>query len=160
MVIHGWTVYAHDCFADQLACLVEAVADAARRRPEDFRGTNAFKRLAAVTTLAFDQIPANPADPKDRQGDTLGKDHKHWFRAKFFQQYRFFFRFNHREKAIILGWVNDEHTLRAYGSKTDAYATFQRMLANGRPPDDWDALKAAVVNDAELERLLALTQAT
>ncbi|WP_282294927.1 type II toxin-antitoxin system YhaV family toxin [Stenotrophomonas sp. PS02289] len=160
MVIHGWTVYAHACFAEQLTGLIEAVADAARRRPDDFRRTNAFKRLSAVTALAFDQIPSHPADPRYRQGATLGTNHQHWFRAKFFQQYRLFFRFNDREKVIILAWVNDEKTLRAYGSKTDAYATFQRMLANGRPPDDWNALKAAVVDDTELKRLMTLSQKT
>ena len=159
MVIHGWTLYAHACFAGQLTDLIKAVDGAARRRPDDFRRTNAFKRLSAVTALAFDQIPSNPADPKYRQGDTLGRDHKHWFRAKFFQQYRLFFRFNDREKVIVLAWVNDDQTLRAYGSKSDAYATFQRMLANGRPPDDWNALKAAVVDDADLKKLVALTQA-
>ena len=30
--------------------------------------------------------------------------------------------------------------VRAYGSRTDAYATFRGMLDDGRPPDDFDAL--------------------
>lgn len=36
--------------------------------------------------------------------------------------------------------MNDEETLRTYGSKTDAYAVFQTMLRNNRPPDEWKAL--------------------
>jgi toxin YhaV len=32
--------------------------------------------------------------------------------------------------------------LRAYGSKTDAYAVFGRMLARNRPPNDWQQLAA------------------
>ena len=150
MVIHGWTIYFHACFEEQLTSLLEAAQEAVRRRPGDYKKSNAFKRLAAVAALAFDQIPRNPADPKFRQGDTLGKDHKHWFRAKFFQQYRLFFRFSDAEKVIVFAWVNDDETLRAYGSKTDAYATFKKMLSTGRPPDDWTALKGAVVDEARL----------
>ena len=45
-------------------------------------------------------------------------------------------------KIIVLAWVNDEETLRAYGSKMDAYATFKTMLSNDRPPDDYDSLLA------------------
>lgn len=41
---------------------------------------------------------------------------------------------------IILAWVNDDRTLRAYESNTDAYRVFRRMLDRGSPPDDWDWL--------------------
>jgi len=51
-----------------------------------------------------------------------------------------FFRFHTRSRLIVLGWVNDTDTKRAYGSKTDAYRVFQSMLASGHPPDDWDVL--------------------
>ncbi|CTQ51296.1 Toxin YhaV [Jannaschia donghaensis] len=41
--------------------------------------------------------------------------------------------------------VNDKKTLRKYGSKTDAYATFRGMLDGGNPPDNFDApMKEAV----------------
>lgn len=36
--------------------------------------------------------------------------------------------------------MNDADTLRADGSKTDAYAVFKKMLDKGDPPDDWDSL--------------------
>jgi toxin YhaV len=39
--------------------------------------------------------------------------------------------------------------LRAYGSKSDAYAVFARMLASGQPPDSWDKLMAAVIDDEQ-----------
>ena len=38
--------------------------------------------------------------------------------------------------------MNDEDTLRAYGSGDDAYRVFRRMLESGHPPDDWDRLLA------------------
>jgi toxin YhaV len=40
--------------------------------------------------------------------------------------------------------VNDEKNKRAYGSKTDAYKVFEKMLKAGHPPEVWDdLLKAA-----------------
>jgi toxin YhaV len=44
---------------------------------------------------------------------------------------------------IIFAWINDEHTLRAAGSKNDPYAVFKRMLMRGNPPDNWNALQSA-----------------
>ena len=96
--------------------------------------------MAAIAKLAFDVIPADPTAPAYRQGSTSGDEHKHWFRAKFFQQYRLFFRFDSTAKIIVYSWVNDEKNKRAYGSKTDAYRVFEKMLENGNPPNNWDQL--------------------
>ncbi|KQI70468.1 toxin, partial [Loktanella sp. 5RATIMAR09] len=59
-----------------------------------------------------------------------------------------FYRFNSDAKVIVVAWVNDDKTLRAYGSKTDAYATFKGMLADRNKPDNFDALlkEAAAAN--------------
>ena len=78
-------------------------------------------------------------------------DRKHWFRAKFFQQYRLFFRYHAPSKVIVFAWVNDEATKRAYESADDAYRVFRRMLDSGRPPSDWDEL--LVEARAESQRL-------
>ena len=99
---------------------------------------NATKRLAAIARLVFEVIPQDPARPEYRQGNTLGDEHKHWFRAKFFQQYRLFFRFHAQAKMIVFAWVNDEDTKRAYESADDAYRVFRRMLDSGHPPTDWE----------------------
>ena len=75
--------------------------------------------------------------------------------AKYFQQYRLFYRFNSDAKVIVVAWVNDDKTLRAYGSKTDAYATFKGMLEDGNPPDNFDALlKEAAAADKRFETSL------
>jgi toxin YhaV len=66
----------------------------------------------------------------------------HWLRAKFFQQYRLFFRYHRDSRIIVYARVNDADTKRAYESATDAYQVFRRMLKRGRPPDDWNALLA------------------
>ncbi len=73
---------------------------------------NASKRLAAIIKLAFDAIPQDPTRPEYRQGNTLGEDHKYWFRAKFFQQHRLFFRYHARSKVIVFVGVNDKDTKR------------------------------------------------
>ncbi len=147
MVIHGWTIYFHACFETQLTEMLAHAQQAVQLRPNDYKKSRAFKHLAAVALLAFDKIPQDPSSPAYRQGDTLGKDRKHWFRAKFYQRYRLFFRYSETERAIIYAWVNDDDTLREYGAKTDAYVTFARMLSNGRPPDDWKKLRSAVIEE-------------
>jgi toxin YhaV len=86
-------------------------------------------------------VPSDPTAAIYCQGSTLGDDRKHLFRAKFGNgRFRLFFRYNSASKVIIFAWVNDENSLRTYGSKTDAYKVFNGMLDNGNPPDDWDAL--------------------
>lgn len=140
LLIHGWTVFAHPLFLAQLEAFVQQVEVLKGKDPVEYVKKNANKRLAAVTKLAFDVIPQNPARPEYRQGNTLGDDDKHWFRAKFFQQYRLFFRYHAPSKVIVLAWVNDEDTKRAYESSDDAYRVFRKMLTNGHPPDDWDQL--------------------
>jgi toxin YhaV len=75
-------------------------------------------------------------------GNALGQKYKLWFRAKFLQQYRIFFRYSSLRNIIVYGWVNDPTTLRAYGSKTDAYFVFRKMLESGKVPNNWDELVA------------------
>ena len=149
VVIHGWTVFAHPLFLDQCEKLLQQVAELQAKDPTGYEKKNSAKRLAAIVSLAFDVIPQDPARPEYRQGNTLGDENKHWFRAKFFQQYRLFFRFHAPSKTIVLGWVNDEATKRAYESDDDAYRVFARMLASGHPPDDWDQLLDEAKHAAE-----------
>lgn len=151
IVINGWTIFAHPLFLDELASLLDKFEEQKIKDPINFRKKNGPKRLAAVTKLAFSTIPQDPTSPEFRQGSTLGDEHKHWFRAKFFQQYRLFFRFDSASKIIVLAWVNDEKNKRAYGSKTDAYRVFEKMLDSGHPPDSWDKLLKEAKGD--LDRL-------
>jgi toxin YhaV len=142
LVIHGWTVFAHPLFLAQIEALARQVESLKQKDPIRYVKKNASKRLAAITKLALDVIPQDPARPEYRQGGTLGDVHKHWFRAKFFQQYRLFFRYHASSKLIVYAWVNDEDTKRAYESSDDAYRVFRKMLESGHPPDDWDQLLA------------------
>ncbi len=149
LVVNGWSIYAHPLFLDQLQDLVGEVEARKARDPATYRDRNCTKRLAAITRLVTETIPTDLAAAQFRQGDTLGSHRKHWFRAKFFQQYRLFFRFDSASRIIVIAWVNDDRTLRAYGSRSDAYATFRAMLDDGDPPDDFDTLLKAARASAE-----------
>ena len=155
LVVNGWSIYAHPLFLDQLEGLIEQVEARKARDPKTWRKKNSTKRLAALFKLVTEAIPADPGAAAVRQGGTLGDHRKHWVRAKFFQQYWMFYRFNSDAKVIVVVWVNDDKNLRAYGSKTDAYATFKGMLEDGNPPDDFDVLlKEATAADKRLEASL------
>ena len=117
VVIHGWTIYAHPLFLDQLEILIAEVESLRAKDPKGYGSKNASKRLAAMARLMLHDIPRDPGDRQFQQGSTLGPDHRHWRRAKFYQQYRLFFRFHTSSRVIVLGWVNDSSTKRAYGSK-------------------------------------------
>ena len=152
--IHGWRLYAHPLFLDQLNALINEVETLRRRDHQGYRSRNASERLAAITRLVLHDIPQDPSRKEFQQGSTLGPAHRHWRRAKFFQQFRLFFRFHSRSRLIVLGWVNDTNTKRAYGSKTDAYRVFQSMLASGQPPDNWEELLQEAAQAAERLRQL------
>jgi toxin YhaV len=110
--------------------------------------------LASIVELALKRIPQDPTLPRYRQGDTLGKDYKHWFREKFGNgRFRLFFRYDLASKIIIYAWVNDTKTLRTYGSASDAYAVFAAMLKRRNPPDDWNSLLKACVSPEALKRI-------
>lgn len=156
LVIHGWTVFVHPLFLAQIEALILQVELLKQKDPVGYVKKNASMRLAAITKLAFDVIPQDPTRPEYRQGGTLGDAHKHWFRAKFFQQYRLFFRYHAAARVLVFALVNDDDSKRAYESSDDAYRVFRKMLEGGHPPDDWDMLLAeARAENASLRSLLA-----
>jgi len=171
LVINGWTIFAHSLFLEQVEALLQKVERLRQKNPQGYNKKNSTKQLAAISKLAFEIIPQDPTRTDYRQGSTLGNEHKHWFRAKFFQQYRLFFRYHQESKIIIYAWVkastpssrplptihvgNDGNTKRAYGSKTDAYHIFRRMIESGHPPDDWkDLLEEARQESKRLQDTL------
>jgi toxin YhaV len=144
MQINGWELFAHALLLEQLEKLMTAVEREKAKKPATYRSGSNFKVLAALEELMLRSIPTDPSREEYRQGNTLGPTRKHWFRAKFGRQrFRLFFRFDSKAKVIIYVWVNDADTLRTYGSKSDAYAVFRRMLESGNPPDDWNGLRKA-----------------
>lgn len=154
ITVNGWRIGFHAQILVQLEKLIGAVDEERRRHPGRVPRSQAAQILASVRKLIFEDIPADPARPVYRQGDTLGRSRKHWFRAKFGGgRYRLFFRYRASEKVLLFAWVNDEQSLRTYGKSTDAYATFTAMLNRDDPPDDWDALLKACATPEMIERL-------
>ncbi|WP_346795874.1 type II toxin-antitoxin system YhaV family toxin [Halomonas sp. Bachu 37] len=151
---NGWRIYAHPLFLTQIDALTRTVGQLQAKDPIGYRSKPATKRLAAILKLALHDIPQDPSGSQYRQGNTLGTEHTHWHRAKFYQQYRLFFRYDLASKIIIYAWVNDEATKRAYDSKHDAYAVFRKMLGNGNPPDNWEALWRAAIHEGERTKAL------
>lgn len=142
MVVNGWRLYVHPLFHEQLLRLIEQVEALAKKNPSTYKEEPATKLLATINRYIRETIPRDPNAPEFRQGNTLGKDNRHWFRAKFHERYRLFYRFSTKEKVIIYAWVNDERTLRKAGSKTDPYTVFRGMLEAGDPPGSIDELLA------------------
>jgi toxin YhaV len=140
VVVNGWKLYVHPLFHDQLVRLVEQVEALAKKDPDTYKDEAATKLLATINRHIREIIPRDPNAPEFRQGNTLGKDNRHWFRAKFHERYRLFYRFATKEKVIIYAWVNDETTLRKAGSKTDPYSVFKGMLEAGDPPANIETL--------------------
>jgi len=134
MVVNGWRLYIHPLFHEQLTGLVKQVEALAKKDPVGYKDEAATKLLATIHRYIREMIPRDPSAPEFRQGNTLGKDNRHWFRAKFHERYCLFYRFASKEKVIIYAWVNDEKTLRKAGSKTDPYSVFRGMLEAGDPP--------------------------
>jgi toxin YhaV len=133
----GWLVLGDAHFKEQYDLLHAAVERKKLKDPERFDSSNVAKRYRMVTLLISEIVPADPSAIQFRLGKTLRSEYKHWRRAKFFQQYRLFFRYDSKSKIIIFSWFNDEETKRAYESKDDAYLVFEKMLDSGNPPNNW-----------------------
>jgi len=140
VIVNGWTLLFGPAISDKLHALRVACDRARVADPDNFRSNANAKLLSALNRLLFEVIPADPTRPEYRQGNTLGPEYRHWFRAKFMGRFRLFFRYDSGSKIIVYAWVNDETTLRKAGGKHDPYEVFRRMLKAGNPPNDWAAL--------------------
>jgi toxin YhaV len=142
VVVNGWRLFVHPLFDQQLRRLVEQVEALAAKDPLGFKEQPSAKLLATINRYTQEIIPRDPNAAEFRQGNTLGADNRHWFRAKFHERYRLFFRFSSKERVLLYAWVNDERTLRKSGSKTDPYRVFRAMLEAGDPPNSMEQLLA------------------
>lgn len=106
LVVNGWSLFTHPSLDQQMATLEAEVMALRRRDSTGYVQKNATKRLEAIKKLITEVIPQDPTRTEYRLGGTLGEAYKHWFRAKFFQQYRLFFRFHLSSRTIVFAWVN------------------------------------------------------
>lgn len=144
---HGWTLLFHQGVVAQLGKLQAAAARAEQNDSQGYESNANVKLLRALSQLILEVIPTDPARDEYRQGNTLGTAYRHWRRAKIGRRFQLFFRYDSRSRVIVFAWVNDEQTLRSAGSRSDPYAVFEKMLGQGNPPDDWNALIATAQGD-------------
>lgn len=129
--VNGWRILLHPL-------VLKRIEDwRARASKGDVRSR---KLLAGLNQLMLEVVPSDPGHLRFYLGHSLGPAYLHWRRAKMYQRYRLFFRFSSAHRSIVFIWINDENSLRTYGASTDAYATFQKMIERGTPPDDLDQL--------------------
>ena len=146
---HGWSLLMHPLLLGQIEKLTDAADQERAKNPDGVPGAST-KLLGHLLDLMFDKIPQRPGDTIFRGGKSLPDD---WFRAKTGGgRYRLFYRFDSTTRLIVYAWVNDEKNLRTYGSRTDAYAVFRDMVADGDPPKDWSGLRAAAEVEKVVER--------
>ncbi|CAN5294438.1 type II toxin-antitoxin system ribonuclease toxin YhaV [soil metagenome] len=150
MIANGWRLCYHRVFQAALNELEAWVTKLAANDPEGYKAHPKTRLLASVYRSVTQRVPADPDAQEFRLGKTLGPQNAHWRRVKagMPDRYRLFFRFSSRPvQVIVYVWFNDEDTLRKAGSKTDVYATFERMLARGVVPSSIDELLGQA-NDA------------
>jgi toxin YhaV len=139
-VVNGWWLLSWSDFRHQLDALVMEVERLRNTDPDGYGSHPKTKLLAAILRLVARDIPRDPGNAEFRQGGTLGSGYTGWFRAKFLQRFRLFYRYDSVRKAIVYAWVNTESGLRKSGDRNDPYAVFRRMLDRGVPPNDFNEL--------------------
>ncbi len=145
MNVNGWQLLQHPIFKLQFDRLEAEVQKLARTQPLSYKNHKSTKLLKRISDLISEEIPADPAHARFKQGKTLGAGYQHWQRAKF-GRYRLFFRFLNRKsadreiKVIIYAWLNDDSTLRKEGDKNDPYVLFAKGLRKGQPPNSIEEL--------------------
>ena len=146
---HGWSLLMHPLLLGQIEKLTDAADQECATFPDGRPGPTT-KLLGHLLDLMFDKIPQRPGDAIYRGRKSLPDD---WFRAKTGGgRYRLFYRFDSKTRLIVYAWVNDENNLRTYDSRTDAYAVFRDMVADGDPPEDWAGLRADAEDKTVVDR--------
>lgn len=146
-VVNDWALFGHPLFLKRFEALLEEVESLAADDPDGFHHHPHYKLLEKVDDSIMERVPADPGAKVYFQGNTLGKDCRHWRRVKagLPNRYRLFFQYRgDAPKSIIYAWLNDEATLRKDGARTDVYTVFKAMIKNGEVPSTFaDLLKAS-----------------
>lgn len=144
-VENGWALYAHPLFIQRLEDLEAEVDRLVAADPSGFHHHPHYKFYDAVILNTKGTVPQNPNHKDFRQGGTLGRRFKHWFRVKKHNlppRYRLFYQFRSAApKTIIYAWLNDESSIRRAGAKNDVYSVFRQMIESGSMPNSFDELR-------------------
>lgn len=148
MAANGWDLFYFRLFKETLDRLEREVTALAQKDPKGFVRHGKAKLLKAVVDNVRQEVPRDPDSPAFRLGKTLGDQYTDWRRVKRHRlpnRYRLFFRFASSQKKIVYAWLNDEHSIRKEGAKTDVYEVFKAMLRRGDVPSSFeDLLKGSI----------------
>ena len=86
MIVNGWKLYVHPLFEQQLRHLIDQVDNLAAKNQIGYGTEPAAKLLATINRHIREIIPRDPSSSEFRQGNTLGADNRHWFRAMFHER--------------------------------------------------------------------------
>ena len=140
MVVNGWHLYTHPAFKEYVRKLALAVGKIKARSPNSWKSSNIVSLYKVIARTCLIEVPNDPSDSQYRQGNTLGKAYRHWYRAKPANRHRLFFRCDRKSRIIAYVWINGPKQLRSAGSKRDPYVVFAKLLAKGDIPNSWAAL--------------------
>lgn len=137
-----WEKLWHHIFEEKYLTLLELVEREIERDPETFYQSKNYKFFECVTDCIQNRIFISPTSREFILGNTLGKEHRDWRRAKqgMPNRYRLFFKYSTSDKTIVLAWFNDENSLRKANSKTDVYEVFKSMLERDEIPSNMQDL--------------------
>lgn len=130
--INGWLVlYGPEFEARFLALAAEVERLKERLSDADYRRHSTVKLFAAVFRLVRETVPQDP----NARAFQLSEDLSVFRRAKDHglpERYRLYWVFSARHQTIIFLYLNDSATLRKIGARSDPYAVFKRLLAQGK----------------------------
>lgn len=127
-----WKPFYHRIFAKIMQDRLESLERLRQARPNSFHKSVEAKMFADIVTV-LDRVTEDPTLDEYVLGNTLGRKHRDWRRAKRLlpPRYRLFFKFFQAQHEVYFAWLNSLKTLRQEGAKTDAYFVFQKLLTRG-----------------------------
>lgn len=145
-----WTAYRHRYFRARMEALENEIKKIQAKSPERLQGHPLVALYVAIAERVK-EICVNPTSDIYWLGNTLGKEHRDWRRAKdgLPDRYRMFFKFFSQTQEIYFAWINDEKSLRKQGAKTDCYAVFKRLLDKGVIPSDRASLFTQAIKSGQ-----------
>jgi toxin YhaV len=127
---YGWRLQAHPLVAGQLERLGQAVQRANARDPFNRRESADLRLLAALRTVMFEQIPANPWRDDYRQPASAAMGRSRWLCATLGGgRFAVFFRIDPQARRIVYGWIADRSAARRPVIRDEPYVLFGTVCA-------------------------------
>lgn len=129
VVKNKYLLLVHECYAQKIEALKQKVRHLKATLTEsEFLEHEDVKFAARLRKATMEVIPEDPDRIEYRLKGNLKKFRRY---KQGLQQYRLMFAFSNTPPIIVYLYVNDTHTLRKEGSKTDPYIVFSKKVEQG-----------------------------